>query len=144
MSSSRSKVKVLFVDDEAFIVQGLRRNVGDVYDVSTATSGAEGLSLITSGIKFAVIVADMRMPGMNGIEFLVRARALDPDAIFMMLTGNVDQKTALEALEVGQVFHFLTKPCNRDRLLKSIEAAVQLYSLQGDIEKIRTFLRSAA
>jgi CheY-like chemotaxis protein len=87
--------RVLLVDDEPYILEGLSRQVGDQFDVTTAGSGSEALALLRSGLRFAVIVADMRMPGMDGVEFLVHARAIDPTAIRMMLTGNNDRQTAI-------------------------------------------------
>lgn len=136
--------RVLFVDDEAFILEAMERQVGDEFDVQTASSGSNALSVLKGGAQFAVIVADMRMPIMNGVEFLVKAREIDSKFVAIMLTGNTDRQTAIDAVEKGQVFHFLTKPCNRDRLLKAVEAATQLYALHGQIDQITSFLKDVA
>lgn len=148
-SKSKSKAlkpnrRVLFVDDEPMVLEAMQRQVGEIFDVHTATSGNQGLAILKSGIKFAIIVADMRMPGMDGIEFLMQAKDIDPDAVPMMLTGNADRQTAVDAIEMGQVFHFLTKPCNRERMVKSLEDGLQLYMLRERIDTINCFLEDVA
>jgi len=77
----------------------------------------------------AVHVADMQMPGMSGLELLVKVEALAPDTVCMMLTGNADQKTAVDALNCGHVFRFLNKPCGADTLIPMLEAARKQFEL---------------
>jgi DNA-binding NtrC family response regulator len=86
----------------------------------------------------------MRMPGMNGIEFLKRVQYASPRSIRLMLTGNADRQTAVEAVEIGQVFHFLTKPCDEKDLTQAIDAALELYDLEGKIDGIKGSLHRAA
>ena len=78
---------------------------------------------------YAVVVADMRMPGMNGIEFLMELERTAPDTIRIMLTGNADQKTARDAVNQGHIFRFLTKPCSRDELDPRLRAGLKQYQL---------------
>lgn len=91
---------VLFVDDEPNVLRAYSRNLRREFDVTSALSGAEALALMEAAeIDFAVVVSDMQMPGMNGVEFLRQAKGLRPDTVRMMLTGNADQHTAKVTLE---------------------------------------------
>lgn len=102
---------ILFVDDEVNILKGFRRDLRKRFTVATAAGAAEALAILKAEGPFAVIVADMRMPGMDGIQLLAAVKNLYPDTIRMMLTGAADQKTASEAVNKGQIFLFLSKPC---------------------------------
>jgi len=98
-------------------------------NIETALGGEEALALVKSEGPYAVIVADMRMPGINGVELLAQVKAIAPDTVRMMLTGNADQQTALEAVNEGQIFRFLTKPCASEDLAKAINAGIDQYRL---------------
>ena len=87
------------------------------------------LTLISEKGPYAVIVADMRMPGMDGIQLLVKANEIAPDMVRMMLTGNADQQTALEAVNEGHIFRFMTKPCPPEAFAKALEAGIAQYRL---------------
>ncbi len=121
--------RILFVDDDANLLSACKRSLRDHFDIETALGGPEGLNLITTQEPFAVILADMRMPIMDGIEFLSKAKDLAPHSVRMMLTGNVDMDTAVNAVNEGHIFRFLTKPCPKELLAKSVEAGVQQYQL---------------
>jgi len=73
--------------------------------------------------------SDMRMPGMNGIQFLARASDLSPDTVRVMLTGNADLDTAMHAVNAGNIFRFLVKPCQKDTMEWAVDAAVKQYRL---------------
>jgi len=123
--------KVLFVDDEPNILDGYRRNLRKQFAISIASSGQEGLELIDQEGPFAVIVSDMRMPQMDGVEFLSKAKQSAPDTVRMMLTGNADQQTAVDAVNEGDVFRFLNKPCPPPDMAKALEAACKQYQLMA-------------
>lgn len=123
--------RVLFVDDEPNVLQAIRRAIRKDVDVSIAVGPEAGLEAIAAGEEFAVIVSDMRMPGMNGVDFLGAARQLSPRSVRMMLTGNADQQTAIDAVNDGEVFRFLTKPCDVDRLRSVMTQALRQYGLQN-------------
>lgn len=122
--------KVLFVDDEQNLLNGIERRLADQFDLATANSGTAALELMASGGPFAVVVTDMRMPKMDGVQFIKEARARWPATVFMMLTGNQDQATAIQALNEGHVFRFLTKPCQSLELSKAVEAGLRQYQLE--------------
>lgn len=121
--------KILFVDDDPNLLAGFQRTLRKVYTFDTATGGAEAMELIKSNGPYAVIVADMQMPGMNGVELLSRVRELTPDTVRLMLTGNADQKTAVDAVNQGQVLGFLNKPCEPETLRLTLDSALKQYSL---------------
>ncbi len=121
--------KILLVDDEPNILQAMQRQLRKRFEITTAESGTEALAKLKEQGPFAVIVSDMRMPGMDGIQLLSRVKAGFPDTVRIMLTGNADQETATEAVNVGQIFRFLNKPCSTGVLATSIALAVRQYNL---------------
>ncbi len=121
--------RILLVDDELNVLEGYRRNLRKQFDLETALGGEEALEAIKEGGPFAVVVADMRMPGMNGIELLKHVKAMAPQTVRMILTGNADQKTAMDAINEGHIFRFLTKPCPPEVLAKNLQAGIEQYRL---------------
>ncbi len=121
--------KILFVDDEENVLQSMKRQLRKRFSMQTAMSGDEALKILKEEGPFAVIVSDMRMPGMNGVELLSRVKELYPEIVRIMLTGNADQETAMEAVNAGQIFRFLTKPCSTAILVPSLALAQRQYKL---------------
>lgn len=122
--------KILFVDDEENVLSAFRRNLRRKFNFETAISGADALEVIGSKGPFAVIVSDMKMPGMSGVEFLSYAAKVTPDSVRVMLTGNADQQTAIAAVNEGKIFRFMNKPCKLGELVETVEAALGQYELQ--------------
>lgn len=120
--------RILLVDDEVAILDGLRRQLREHFTVLTATGGAAGLELLESE-TVAVVVSDMRMPGMDGVTFLSQVRARYPDSVRILLTGRADTKSAITAVNEGQIHRFLTRPCRPDLLLADLTSAVELNRL---------------
>jgi len=127
--ASPARTKVLCVDDEKAVLDGLALNLRRRYDVLTAQSGAEGLKLLAEAGPIAVVMSDMRMPNMDGAAFLSRARQQEPDAVRLLLTGQADIQSAIAAINEGQIFRFLTKPCPPPTVLAAIDAAAELNRL---------------
>jgi len=125
----KPELKILLVDDEPNVLAAFQRNLRQRFALDTAQSGAEALRKIEQHGPYAVIVADMQMPEMNGLELLVQVQARHPDTVRIMLTGNADQKTAVEAVNRGQVFRFLNKPCPVELLAQTLQTAVRQYQL---------------
>ncbi|TWT88156.1 Hydrogenase transcriptional regulatory protein hupR1 [Pseudobythopirellula maris] len=121
--------KIMFVDDERSLLNGIERRLGMEYDITTAESGADALAAIAEVGPFPVIITDMRMPGMNGVEFVLAAREVAPDTVYVMLTGNQDQETVARAVNEGQVFRFLNKPCTSDMLRMTVDASLKQHAL---------------
>jgi len=113
---------ILCVDDEPCVLQAYQRALRKHFIIEVAFGGEEALKTIAQKGPYAVIVADMRMPGMNGIQLLVKTREIAPHTVRMMLTGNADQQTALDAVNEGHIFRFMTKPCPPELFAKALEA----------------------
>jgi len=121
--------RILFVDDDANLLAAMQRNLRKQYSFDTALGGAEALALIKSSGPYAVIVADMQMPEMNGVELLIKVCDVAPDTVRVMLTGNADQLTATEAVNKGHIFSFLNKPCEAETLRFTLDAGIKQYEL---------------
>ena len=121
--------KVLLVDDDANLLAAFKRQYRHRFDMAVAAGGEEALSRLSAEGPFAVIVCDMNMPGMNGLETLAEVHRRSPNTVRIMLTGNADQKTAVEAINDGAIFRFYTKPCPVESLTAGIEAAQEQYRL---------------
>lgn len=121
--------RVLLVDDEENILQGYYRVLRHHFEMDVALGGSQALHALEHQGPYAVIVSDMRMPGMSGLELLAEARARFPDMTRIMLTGNSDQQTAMDAVNHGQVFRFLTKPCPAEELELAIRAGLRQHQL---------------
>lgn len=121
--------KVLFVDDEENVLHSIKRELRKRFDIHIAEGGAQALEILKRDGPFAVIVSDMRMPLMDGIQLLSKVKDLYPDTVRLMLTGNADQDTAIEAVNKGSIFRFLNKPCPTATLVTSIALAQRQHRL---------------
>ncbi|GAB4455039.1 MAG: response regulator [Anaerolineae bacterium] len=121
--------KILLVDDEPHVLSGYQRRLGDQFDLLTAPGGVEGLAAMAESGPFAVVVADMRMPVMNGIQFLQQVKQEAPDTVRVMLTGNADMQTAIDAVNSGSIFKFLTKPCPIELFTETLYDGIKQYQL---------------
>ncbi len=125
--------RVLLVDDDPNLLSALQRQLRKQFDLTCAEGGAQALQAVTdAGEKrqpYAVVVCDMRMPGMDGIEVLSRIRTLAPETVRLMLTGNADQQTAIDAINRGSIFRFFTKPCPAEDLAVGIQAGIDQHHL---------------
>lgn len=123
------EARILLVDDEPNILSALRRQLREKYEVETETDPAKALADIDPRKPYAAVVSDYKMPKMNGIEFLHGFKGKSPDTTRLMLTGYADLDNAMRAVNDGNVFRFLTKPCEKDNLLKNVEEAVKQHEL---------------
>jgi FixJ family two-component response regulator len=128
--------KILFVDDEPAVLDGYQRLLRNQFHISAALGGEQALTLIQSAGPFAVVISDMRMPGMNGAQFLARVRERAPDTVRMLLTGHADLDVAIEAVNEGKIFQFLTKPCEREILVKAIRGGLEKYRVAAAEKEI--------
>jgi CheY-like chemotaxis protein len=124
------KIRVLCVDDESAVLEGLVLHLRRRYRPLTCTSGQAALELLEREKDIAVILSDMRMPGMTGAEFLARSCVVAPDASRMLLTGQTDLASAIQAINEGKIFRFLTKPCQPADLLAAFDAASEQHRLR--------------
>ena len=129
--TENSLPRVLFVDDEPLVLSGLRRTVGPGFRIETATSGAEGLQQLQAAGEdpFAVVVSDMRMPAMDGAQFLQQAHLVQPEAVLMILSGQAELSSTVAAVNNAGLFRFLTKPCEPELLRAAVADAARQYQL---------------
>lgn len=124
--------RVLFVDDEVGILSALKRVFRrESYEIETAQGGAAGLEVFRR-FRPAVVISDYRMPGMSGVEFLAKARAIDPETVRLMLTGCTDLPAAEAAINQGEVWRFLTKPWDEGDLRDTVASANERFRLVAE------------
>lgn len=123
-STAAPKPRVLFVDDEPAILDSLRRSVRREFAVDVATDAEHGLDYLGRNGSYCIVVSDMRMPGMDGAEFLATARSISPESVRVMLTGCEDVEVARRAINDGCIFKFLSKPVATEVLLECLRACL--------------------
>jgi response regulator RpfG family c-di-GMP phosphodiesterase len=121
--------KILLVDDEPNVLQAYERLLHDRFEVETAVGSTQALNAVKTKGPYAVVLSDMRMPQMDGIQLLTIVKSLTPDTVRIMLTGYADVETALTAVNEGNIFRFLTKPCSKQVLITALTAALTQYRL---------------
>lgn len=121
--------KVLFIDDEENILNSLNRIFRrDSIEARFTTDPEEAFRMVSEE-EFALVVSDQRMPKIEGVEVLQRIQTISPKSVRMMLTGYADIKSAMRAVNDGNVFRFLAKPWNEQELRAAIEAGLAQYDL---------------
>jgi FixJ family two-component response regulator len=115
--------------DEARVLDGIRRTLHRAFDVTMAESGQAALDRLDKGESFDVLVSDMRMPNMNGATLLAEFCVRAPNTTRVLLTGQADIQSAIAAVNKGQIFRFLTKPCSPEELTAALEAAARQHRL---------------
>ena len=124
---------ILCVDDEAAILMSLKRLFrGSDYKVTTAKSAQEGLEHMAKGDSFDLIISDMRMPEMDGAEFLAAAAQFSPDSLCILLTGYADQGATVRAVNSGQIYHYINKPWDNEELRSVVETALRTKCINDD------------
>jgi len=128
--------KVLFVDDEPGALDSYRRMLQSEFEIATAATGEEGLVSLHNHGPFAIVVSDMQMAGMDGVQFLKRVRQVAPSTMRLLLTGPVDLHGAVNAVNEGCVFRLLLKPCEKSVLTEAITTALACYQERKE-ERVR-------
>ena len=119
--------RILIVSDDPRLLDSHKGLLADNFTVETVSGSTQALALIQMFGPFAVIFAEMRISGLNGVEFLVRIRELAPDIVGILLTGSRDHKQAVRAVKQGQAFHYLVKPCGKNELLIAAQLGLARY-----------------
>ena len=123
------KPRILFVDDEQRLLESLAVLLRREYEVQLANSGAEALRRLVELKDVAVVVSDFRMPNMDGATFLHEVMLRAPTATRILLTGEAGVEGAKDAVNKGQIFRFLTKPCPTDQLKDALQAGIEMHRL---------------
>lgn len=119
--------KILYVDDEHINLELFKINFRNDYHVLTADSAQKGLELISND-SINVIVSDLKMPGMNGLEFIEKIKQYSPEKVCILLTAYVEPNVMLKAINEELIFRFATKPWLKSSLTKIIELAFSKYN----------------
>jgi len=119
--------QILFVDDDPHLLDSFKRSLHGEFQIETAPGGKEGLAAIHLFGPYAVVIADMRMPGLSGAEFLARVRELSPHSVRILFTGGKDLNRAIAAVNEGQIFRYLTKPCSKEEMVSAIRLGLAQY-----------------
>jgi len=122
---------ILLVDDEVNILSAYTRNLRAKYNIITSSKPEEAVNLFRKAEEpIKVVVSDYKMPVMDGVQFLYLVKGISPDTIRIILTGYAELKTAIKAVNEGNIFRFMTKPCPVDILANAIDAGIQQYDLK--------------
>lgn len=125
----QDKAPIMVVDDDDIILLALKETLSlEGYTVHTFKHPPEALEALKKA-PFALILSDQRMGAYSGHEFLAEAKALQAEAIRLLITGVLNARTIIEALNIGEVFRFIPKPWIRSELLEHIKAAFEQYTL---------------
>jgi response regulator RpfG family c-di-GMP phosphodiesterase len=139
---SPDKPSVLYVDDEVNNLHSFKAAFRRDFVVYTAESADEGLKVLAE-FPIHVIITDQRMPGMTGVEFLESVIPLYPDAIRILLTGYSDIQAVIDAINKGQVYHYISKPWDENQLRNIIAKSFEVFSLRAENkELIKSLLRA--
>ncbi|MBX7138938.1 MAG: response regulator [Oligoflexia bacterium] len=120
--------RVLIVDDDLNLLQAFKRQLRGSFEVEIAQGAKKALELLESEKEYAVLVTDMQMPEISGLSLLSSLAKKNLDTVRVMITGNVDQSTAVQALNQGQVQKFLNKPCSVEELSFALKDSLALYN----------------
>lgn len=125
LASRFGRPRILCVDDEPHVLEALQRSLRAHYDITTAVGGQAALDALRGATEYDVIMTDMRMPVVDGVAVLRAAREHRPDATRVLLTGQADLTSAVAAVNDGNVFRFLLKPCPPESMKVALDAAVE-------------------
>lgn len=124
-----NKLKLLYVDDKEVNLSNFKMAMKHHYEIITARSAQEALDICAQSEDIALIVADQKMPGKNGLELLTKMRTLYPDTIRIILTDYSVPTDIMTAINKGEIYHYLTKPWQEDVLIDTLGKAAEKYQL---------------
>ena len=136
------RATVLIVDDEPNVLEGLERALWkSPYEVVTASGPDEALGVLRGG-AVDIVISDHLMPGMTGTEFLGLVHDRQPNVVRIMLSGHADAETVIRTINEGEVYRFLTKPCDRTELLVTLHLACEKLELERENRRLLALVRS--
>lgn len=137
-----NKNTILIVDDQPEILNALERLLKEEYQIFTATGGAKALKILAEH-KIALILADQRMPTMTGVDFFSKSMQVQPDSVRILITAYADITASIDAINKGQIFHYISKPWEPDDLMIIIRRAIEKYELEQKNKQLTEELKEA-
>lgn len=119
--------QILFVDDDMSVLDSIERLLHGEFNMSKAQGAIQGLASIQLFGPYAIVVSDLRMPGMDGASFLAQVHQQAPNTVTMLLTGYRDIEVAINAVNEGYIFRYLKKPCKNEDLVDAIRLGLAQY-----------------
>lgn len=129
INSPEEKIKILYVDDEENNLQAFKATFRRDYKIFLAMSADEGREILKSE-DVHIIITDQRMPDETGVDFLSSIIPINPDPIRILLTGYTDIQAVIDAINKGQIYHYLTKPWEEEYMRNVIQNAYEVYQLR--------------
>src|SRR3569833_552353 len=139
MALDGKRYPILVVDDEQDNLDAFRFNFRKTFDILPATSGAEALAILAEK-DVAVVVTAQRMPKMTGVELLREVRAKTPETVGIILTAFTDGDVLIEAINLGQVYRYNTKPWDAKEVRGVLQYAIERYALQAENKRLEAQL----
>ena len=119
--------KILIVDDDEMILTCFSRLLGRRFEIETAQGSKQALEMIATRGPYAVVLSDMRMPVLSGMDLIARVKAMSPESICILLSGNADSDETQGAIRKGILFRVVEKPCPPDEIIQNLEDALALH-----------------
>ncbi len=138
--TSSEKLTLLLLDDELDILKSLTRVLRFDYQVVSFSNGHDALAYLEEH-RMSIIISDMRMPEMDGAEFLTRSRAISPDSIRFLLTGHSDIKSTIKAVNEGGIHTYIAKPWDNEGLKLTLSKASELLELRRQKQALTNALQ---
>ena len=136
--------RILVVDDDANLLRSFKRILAKHFEPVVADSGDSALDILAGGQNFDIVISDYRMAGMDGVQFLSRVRVMAPDTVRMLLTGYADLDVAIRAVNEGNIFRLLTKPCDGKDMAKALSDAMRFRkAMQAERELLEQTIRGS-
>lgn len=121
--------RILYVDDEEINLELFQLTFLDELDVTTANSAMAGLEILDANPDIQVIISDLKMPVMNGLDFIKEVKLKNSGRVCMLLTGFMESEIMMEGFNKELIFRYLMKPWKRDELMETIQGAIRRQSL---------------
>jgi response regulator RpfG family c-di-GMP phosphodiesterase len=121
--------RILYIDDEKINLLNFQQTFGREFQIHTAASGEEGLTLLAATGEMEIVIADQRMPGLSGIDLLFKVRELYPDSVRIVITAYTETRDLIDAINRGHIYKYIVKPWDVDNLRTTLQNAIQLHGL---------------
>ena len=133
------RIRVLYIDDEPGNLVSLKANFRHKFEVLITEDPPQAFGIVEQH-DIQVVISDQRMPSMTGIEFFSQLKKISPNPTRVLLTGYSDMEAVIDAINLGEIYRYVTKPWDYDELLAIIEEAYQLFWLKQEKQALQDSL----